>query len=181
MEKKFNNTNNKNNDKFFIKTLFVSFFSILVCIIALSSVTYAWISTSLSSEPNVIMGSRFALTINVVDENGVSVTGDQNDNGIYIYNFTNSGVYTVTLEMSSDTTATKGYCQIIANSTEKYQTEAISKNISYGVEKLTFTIKIVDASTIGFDARLGLSSNVNVHNGTELVIQSVSSTNTDNN
>ena len=79
------------------------------------------------------------------------------------------------LEIDEESTASKGYCQIVVNSTDKYQTEVFSKDVSNGVQTLTFKIKIESAATITFEPILGISSNVNVNNNTEITIPNLSS------
>ncbi len=166
---------NKNSDKFLLKTLFLSVFCALVCAIMLCSATYAWVTASVESDKNIIEGSRFALSVNVKNESNAEVEATSNLNGLYTYSFDKTGTYTVVLEIADESTASKGYCQIMVNDIDKYQTEVISESATDGIQTLTFKIKIESAATITFEPKLGISSNVNVNNNAEITIPNLSS------
>ena len=166
MKKSINSSEN-----FMFKMIFISVFCTLLCVVMMCSMTYAWFSDSIESEQNIIQGSRFALSVTIIDENNAVVNSTNNVNGVYTFNFTEEGEYTITLEMTEDSTASKGYCQIIANAIDEYNTEVISKD---GVQNITFKIKIENASIITFEPKLGISSNIGVTDDSVIIIKNIS-------
>ena len=142
---------------------------ILMCLVLLCSMSYAWFTASESSSENVIKSGFFALDIDVRDQNDDSVSVVGNPDGTHTCNFTNAGTYTITLKMTGDTTASKGYCELsISSVAEKMQTEPISKDASVGVEKLTFTIVTTEENTVVvFEPKWGISASSDIsHNST---------------
>ena len=165
--------NGKLTEKAFSQNLLVSILSILLCIVALCSITYAWFTTNVSSGENVIESGRFALDIKVIDMNGSPIDVINNDDGTYRCTFENVGVYTVVFKMTDDTTASKGYCEMTINATEKMQTAPISKDASIGFDPFTFTIEITHENTVVvFEPKWGISASPDIFNGGRLVIPS---------
>ena len=65
--------------------------------------------------------------------------------------------------MTPDSTATKGYCNVIPGERDKMQTAPISKDAEIGTEELTFTVNAVDADTvIAFEPKWGLPANATI-------------------
>ena len=168
----FSSNDEKLTDKAFSQNLLVSILSILLCIVALCSITYAWFTTNVSSGENIIESGRFALDILVTGEDGI-VNATDSANGIYRYTFANVGEYTVVFKMTDDTTASKGYCEMTINATEKMQTEPISKDTTIGLDPFTFTIEITHENTvIVFEPKWGISASPDVSNADRLVVSS---------
>ena len=174
MKKIFSTKDKKLTDKTFSQSMLISIISILLCVVALCSVTYAWFTTNVSSGENVIESSRFALDITVYDENDATIDVIDNADETYRCTFESVGVYTVVLKMSDDTTASKGYCEITINSTEKKQTTPISKDTTIGVDPFTFKIEITEANTvIVFKPKWGMSASADIANDGLLVTDEV--------
>ena len=162
----------KPSEKTFSQSILISVFSILLCLVLLCSMTYAWFTASESSSENVIKSGFFALDIDVLDENGDVVPVADNT-----CTFINAGTYTITLKMTGDTTASRGYCQLsISSVAEKMQTEPISKDAFVGVEEFTFTIVAEANTVVVFEPRWGISAAPDISNGSTLVLGEDSST-----
>ena len=171
MKNIFSSNDEKLTEKAFSQNLLVSILSILLCVVALCSITYAWFTTNVSSGENVIKSSRFALDIKVLDENGSPIDVINNNDGTYHCTFESTGVYTVELKMTDDTTASKGYCEMTINSTDKKQTEPISKDPSTDTDPFTFTIEITSKNTvIVFEPKWGISASSDISKGGQLVV-----------
>ena len=104
----FKSKEEKITEKAFTHGIFVSVLSILLCMVALVSTTYAWFTTDTSSSENVLESSRFALDISVKDVDGIPISVVESGSGIYSCTFDVVGVYTVVLTMTEDSNATKG-------------------------------------------------------------------------
>ena len=129
-----------------------------MCVVFLCSASYAWFTAAEKSAENVITSSFFALNIGVRDENNAIVPVTANDDGTHTCTFTNAGIYTVTLTMTEDTTASKGYCELTINSTQKKQTESISRNPDNGKNPFTFTIEVEAGTVVSFESKWGISA-----------------------
>ena len=140
MENMNTSKDEKITEKAFSQGLLVSVLSILLCIVGLCSVTYAWFTTDLSSGENTLESVRFALDITVVDEYGTVIIGKPTDNGKVTYNLSRGSSYTFTLEMTDDAKATKGYCTVLIDGVTKYTTSYISRDESIGHSPFIFTI-----------------------------------------
>ena len=145
MKKVFTPETEKVTDKAFTHGLLVSVFSILLCIVALCSMTYAWFSAGISSGVNTLEGGRFALDVTVTNTEGDVVVLTETEHGGYKCTLA-EGEYTVTLKMTDDTTASKGFCDITVNLSEIIHTSPVSKDEAIGHDPLSFTVKIVGES-----------------------------------
>ncbi len=163
--------NKKLPDKVFSQSMLISIFCMLMCLLLLCSMTYAWFRSSTTSNRNVIESGSFALDIDVRDANGNVVRVQDNANGTSTCTFSgDAGPYTVTLKMTDDTTASKGYCQLTIDSVaEKMQTKPISKDPSVGVERFTFTIQVEEDTVIVFEPKWGISAAADIAHGSTLV------------
>ena len=139
--------------------------SILMCLVFLCSASYAWFTATEKSGENVITSSFFALDINVLDEHGNVVVVQDNTDGTQTCTFSEAGTYTVTLRMTNDTTASKGYCELTINSTEKKQTDPISKNPANGENPFTFTIEVEAGTVVVFEPKWGVSASSDIASG----------------
>ena len=161
----FNSKEEKISEKVFTHRLLVSVISILICLFALGSSTYAWFSAGTSSGGNLLTSSSFALDILVSDADGNPVFVDGED-GRYTCTFDVVGVYTVVLSMTADSNATKGYCDVIFTSAEKLHTDLVSRDPSFGVDPLTFTVEIVtEGAVIGFVPKWGIPAYSQISDG----------------
>lgn len=124
MKNFFDYTDEKITEKAFMQCLVMSVAGILVCIISLCSITYAWFNNSISAGNNVLKAGSFDLTIEAKDNSTTAVKIEPQD-GVCKHTF-NPGQYTVTLKVTENSTA-KGYCIInIGNS--QYITERMGKS-----------------------------------------------------
>ena len=159
MKKVFTPTPERVTDKAFTHGLLVSVISILMCIVALCSMTFAWYNADITSGENVIESSRFALDIKIVnnaDDSDVVLT--ENDKGAFTCTLA-EGEYTVTLKMTDDTTASKGFCDIKIDLNEVFHTSPVSKDETIGHDPLSFTVKIVgESASVTFVPKWGISS-----------------------
>jgi hypothetical protein len=164
----------KLSEKTFVQGLIISGVSILICVVALCSMSYAWFVSDTTSGNNVIESAKFALDIYVTDDQGNSVPVISNSDGTFTCIIENAGLYTVGLEMTADSTASKGYCDIKVNSTEEKQTEPISRDPDIGVSTLSFTVDADVANTvIVFEPKWGISSSADIANGVILQISDI--------
>lgn len=168
MKNIFSSKNKKRSEKLFSQSMLISVFSILMCFVLLCSMSYAWFTASESSSENVIKSGFFALDIDVRDETGGTVSVVDNANGTHTCKFIDAGTYTITLKMTGDTTASKGYCELsISSVAEKMQTKPISKDASVGVEEFTFKIVVKANTVVEFEPKWGISAAADIsHNST---------------
>lgn len=152
-------TTNKLTDKAFSRLMITSLLGILVCITCLCSATWAWFSADTASGSNTLGSGSFGLVVTVTDANGVGVPVTERADGASVCTLGDAASYTVTLEMTHDTTVTKGFCTVKA-ANNAYQTAAIFR------EDLTpFTFKIEPTEpnmTLTFTPTWGLPANVAV-------------------
>ena len=167
MKNNVSSKNKKRSRKIISPGMLMPLFSIFVCLVFLCSASYAWFTATEKSGENVITSSFFALNIDVRDENGFAVAVQDNENGTHSCTFAEAGTYKVTLRMTDDTTASKGYCELTINSTQKKQTESISKNPYVGKNPFTFTIEVEANTVVVFEPKWGISASADIaHNGT---------------
>ena len=168
MKNIFTSNEEKITDKAFFRFLLTSVLGILVCIICLCSTTFAWFSTDMSSRANTLESAHFSLDVLVTDTNGDKFSATQNTDGTMTCNLEAVGEYEVTLSITGNTTATKGYCDISANNGETKRTSPISRDPNIGSEKFTFTIKTTEPNTtVTFTPKWGEAAHPNISNGDE--------------
>ena len=145
----------KLTDKAFSRLLLISVLSILVCIVCLCSATWAWFSAGTSSAGNTISSGKFALDVEVEDSTSVAVDLTETDGGIFACTLGDADTtYTVTVQMSADSTATKGFCTVKVGD-DSYYTASINETTA----SLTFYIKPTEANmTVTFVSVWGLPS-----------------------
>jgi len=120
-----NNNIDKLTDKAFSRSVVIAVVSIVMCIVCLCSATWAWFTTTTTSSENTIGSSTFGLVVTVVDGNGDLVPVTEREDGSFVCSLAGGGaVYSVTLEISEDTTATKGFCTV-KRGDRSYQTSSI--------------------------------------------------------
>jgi len=117
----------KVTEKHLRRVLISSVCCILLCMGCLVSTTWAWFTTTIVSEGNVIEIGTFDTEVTIM-LNSETVY----DHG---YTFEKSGVYTVKI---TNTGSTDGYCSVsFSVGNETYQTETIPSD-----ESVTFTVKV---------------------------------------
>lgn len=145
----------KLTDKAFSRLLLISVLSILVCIVCLCSATWAWFSAGTSSAGNTISSGKFALDVEIEDSTSVAVDLTESANGTYTCTLGDADTtYTVTVRISADSTATKGFCTVKVGD-ESYYTVSINETMS----SLTFYIQPTEANmTVTFVSVWGFPS-----------------------
>ena len=165
MKKIFASNDDKLTEKAFSQSLIISVLSILLCIVVLCSLTYAWFSEDVSSNTNKLESGHFSLYISEIrrEEDKIATAGENpvtaDDSGIYTLRA--AGTYIITLKLTDETTV-KGYCVVTVNGNE-YRTEVIvneqTKSEAYSTENAPFTFKITTMeadTTIKLESRWGV-------------------------
>ena len=171
----------KITDKAFSQSLIISVLSILLCIVVLCSITYAWFTSETSSSTNTLMSGSFDVTISVMKVNDgastvsdVTVTPDPNKAGIYHCELDTPGKYTVSFKLTDQSTV-KGHCVVMIDSEIKHTGAIIGAGTqnpenSTINDPFTFTIEISRATTVTFEPRWGVVVDPDIeYEGTYLI------------
>lgn len=138
----FSNTE-KPTEKAFSQSLLISVISILLCLVALCSMTYAWFNESVSSGSNSIKAGTCEVTITVISKEGQTYTFiPENSKPKFA-----SGTYTVTIGAKG--TASSAYC-VLRIGGKDYYTEQVAMN-----ETISFDITFGKDTTVEFIPRWG--------------------------
>lgn len=153
----------KITEKAFSHHLLVSILSILLCIVALCSITYAWFTSETQSGNNTLTAGSFHVTISVQN----SVTKEEmtlkahGKEGSWQCNLA-PGTYTISLKLTDDATV-KGHCKVQIGSGTVYHTDAIigekTNNVDTTTPKtdpFTFTLTVTEASTLTLEPVWGV-------------------------
>ena len=186
MKNFFDCKDEKITEKAFSQSLIISVVSILLCLVALCSMTYAWFTGSTSSGNNTLVSGTFDVTIVVSRvEDGVATasTGalepESNTEGKYTYKF-QPGTYEITLKLT-DTSTVKGHCVVTINGGEEQHTAAIIGTNTANVEnkELTdpfkFKITITKETTVVLEPRWGVVVNADIDYNEEIKVGTVPS------
>lgn len=148
----------KITEKAFSQGLLASVLSILLCLIALCSMSYAWFSEETASNSNTLVSGYFDFQVSIHQEvDGVLSAAkippaDTNDaQGTYSY-VLSAGTYTVVLDLNNDSTA-KGYCIVKIGSVEKHTGVIIGENTANREdyepnEPFKFTLVVEENDTV---------------------------------
>lgn len=169
MKNFFETKQEKITEKAFSQSLFISIASILICIVLLCSITFAWFSEDVSNNTNKVGAGRFDIGVKsvvlIATDGETEISADAS--GVYTLG---EGTYRVTVELDAETTA-KGYCIITVNGT-KYHTDVVvneqTKNDVYTTPNSPFTFELVipdGGATVTFDSRWGIPAVVDVTYG----------------
>ena len=169
-ETRFSSEQKKLTEKAFTQSMIISVVGILLCVIALCSVTWAWFGEDISSEPNTLEVGRFDLVLAVEDVAkepvDVSVTSD----GSQLCTLGATGEYKVTLTVTPDSNVSKGFAMLSIGE-ESYKTEAIYQDRN---RAFTFTVKANEVPANGIDicayAVWGSPANANLAAGGTVTI-----------
>lgn len=154
-------------DSVFLKKVIISVVTILICITALCSATYALFSEDVSAGQNNIVSGNFDLAFSAEGAGG-TVAVSETPEGKYTCTLTVPGTYTFTLAASADSTATKGYCLVTADGTT-YRTAPVYREEG---GELTFTVTTHEIGVkLIFTPIWGISAHEDIGNGGELVIE----------
>ena len=173
MKNFFDCKDKKITEKAFSQSLIISVVSILLCIVALCSVTYAWFTGETTSGSNTLMSGSFDVKITISElVDGVAsanaIEAESNNEGKYTYKL-QPGTYEISLALTEDSTV-KGHCVVtIGNDTQ--HTDAIIGTNTANVENATMTdpfkfkITVTEDTTIILEPRWGVVIGPDIENG----------------
>ena len=151
--KKQNSNTEKLGDKAFVRLITMSVFGILLCIVCLCSSSYAWFSTSLSNNSNVIQSAQCLLTVVANDGDNELV---QNEDGSTT--ITASGTYTVTVSLPEGSSS--GYCVIKAGGNVYH-----SDYIAWDEAPAEFSFTLVVSDGYDFSGSVVLAPHWGIYSG----------------
>lgn len=155
MKSFFTSNDEKITEKAFSHSLAVSVFSILLCLVLLCSMTYAWFTDGTVSSSNTLVSGSFALDISVAQDGGepIAVTAVEGEDGVWSCTLPDKEEeYIVTLTLDPDSTA-KGHCIVRINGMDK-NTDAIIGDRTANKDRytknspFTFTIQTTENDTV---------------------------------
>ena len=111
---------NKLTEKGFTQSITVSVISILLCIIALCSVSWAWFSENVTSSLNTIKTGNCTVTVSVIHD-GEEFGPNAGTSGMYTFEASESYQITIT----STGSAESSYCKLVIGGQDFY-TEQVS-------------------------------------------------------
>ena len=126
-------------ERIFLRSFVISVVGALICIIALSTSTWAWFAGSIRSDTNSLEVANCNIEVIVKEADQVSTVSTNNegetyDDG-YVYSLTGGKKYTITLIPGGS--ATTCYCRMLINDS-KYITQQIA--ISGNGEGISFDL-----------------------------------------
>lgn len=145
----------KVSDKEFTRIMISSVLGIMLCVICLAGLTWAWFSGSVSSAANNITAASFNIQIDVNVKGTETPVSPTVENGIYSFSLENNKAYDV--KITADGTATTGYCGVTLgeNSYHTIQIFNISDESRSGSllstdrpQEITFTVNATDSTLL---------------------------------
>ena len=143
----------KVSDKEFTRIMISSVLGIMLCVICLAGLTWAWFSGSVSSAANNITAASFNIQIDVKVKGTEKTVPPTVENGIYSFSLENNKAYDV--KIKADGTATTGYCEVIFGG-NRYHTIQIFNNSDESnsgsllstdrPQEITFTVNATDST-----------------------------------
>lgn len=183
MKNFFDCKDEKITEKAFSQSLIISVVSILLCIVALSSVTYAWFTGETTSGSNTLMSGSFDVKITVSKlEDGVAsanaIEAESNNEGKYTYKLL-PGTYEISLALTEDSTV-KGHC-VVTIGIDTQHTDAIIGANTANVENAAMTdpfkfkITVTAETTVFLEPRWGVVVNADIDYDEEIKVETVPS------
>ena len=159
----------KISDKVFFHNMIISVVSILVCMIALCSMSYAWFTDETESCSNTLISGSFDVKIavsNVADESAIE--SNLNDKGKYYYEL-QPGTYEISFKLTEESTV-NGHCMVMIGSDAVQHTDAIieTSTADTGNENMPdfkFTIKVTEKTTVILEPLWGVVVEPDISNG----------------
>ena len=170
MKNFFDCKDEKITEKSFSQSLIISMVSILLCLVALCSITFAWFVGSTSSSNNTLVSGSFDVTVSVKAQDDTLVTPIDGK-----YNLTPGQKYTVTLE-PTQTATVKGYCIVNINGENKktgviLDDEMVDDVYTTATAPFEFTIVVErDNTVVTFESHWGIPADPVIVNGGTLTI-----------
>ena len=166
MKNFFDTKDEKITEKAFSQGILISVLSILLCLVALCSITYAWFTGETTSGKTTLMSGTFDLDDIQISklENGVSkaktYAPDKVENGVYSYKLS-PGTYKIVLVLDDQSTA-KGHCIVEIGDVKKHTEAIIGKNTGNqaGYEEnapLEFSITVTEEVVVKFQPVWGVN------------------------
>ena len=173
LKKNKHDGNDIDADKTFVRSIAISFFAVIICVVMLAASSFAWFTTSIESS-NVIESSVYKLEITILsDEAGATtITLTANDNGEFTFDAEAGVTYIITAAPTAETTARTGYIKLttdgMAAGESLYSTQIDREGEN---TELSFSLRFDDATTVSIFRRWGTSSRDerDIHNGDNLV------------
>lgn len=137
-------------DKAFSHMMFTSFFAIFVCIVFLTSSTFALFYDNVPSVGNNLKAMGACLLSVTVEQGGEPLSGIES--GVELEQ---GKTYRVTLSLPSDSAS--GYCVIVAETGEFY-TPYIAHHDNAIAETVSFELIVGTTQTVRFESRWGIYS-----------------------
>lgn len=183
MKNFFDCKDEKITEKAFSQSLIISVVSILLCIVALCSVTYAWFTGETTSGSNTLMSGSFDVKITVSKlEDGVAsanaIEAESNNEGKYTYKLP-PGTYEISLALTEDSTV-KGHC-VVTIGIDTQHTDAIIGANTANVENAAMTdpfkfkITVTAETTVFLEPRWGVVVNADIDYDEEIKVETVPS------
>ena len=185
MKNFFDCKDEKITEKAFSQSLIISVVSILLCIVALCSVTFAWFTGSTSSGNNTLIAGSFDVDISVSQVEGDVASANaieaiSNAEGKYTYEL-QPGTYEITLKLT-DTSTVKGHCVVTIGNGAEQHTDAIigdnTANVDESTTKtdpFTFKITVTEVTTVTLEPRWGVVVNADIDYNEEIKVGTVPS------
>ena len=168
MHNLFDSKNEKLTEKAFSQSLLISVLSILLCIVALCSITYAWIVGESTSTGNTLLAGSFDLTISVTkDGDEFPVIADADRDGVWICNLAEEGTYTVNLKLKEESSV-KGHCIVKVGDDDYKHTDAIFDTAN---ADFIFTIKVTESTKVTFEPRWGVVVEPDIQQGEAITVK----------
>ena len=187
MKNFFDCKDEKITEKAFSQSLIISVVSILLCLVALCSMTYAWFTAETTSSSNTLTSGSFDVTIavskvenNVATASTGTIDPESNTEGKYTYKLQQPGTYEITLTLTNESTV-KGHCAVTINGGEEQHTAAIIGTNTANVENkeitdpFKFKITITKETTVVLEPRWGVVVNADIDCNEEIKVGTVQS------
>ena len=179
MNKFFDSKDEKITEKVFSQNMIISVLSIVLCLVALCSITYAWFSGETTSNGNKLTSGNFDIAVELAPTEGDPASGSVTLLEDGTYQLTGAGRYTVTLMPTPDTTV-KGYCLLTVDGTSSYKTDMIlpltpqTEDESEQISAFVFTLETAEDVILKIEAYWGIPAEYDVANGSTLVLNAPS-------
>ena len=159
----------KVSDKSFSRILLSSIFGAFICVFCLAGLTWAWFTSSVSSNANTISAAKFDVVITVKHSNNTEVT--PNIDGSYSLE---NGTYSVTVKATGD--ASTGYCKIVLNGQVYHSIQLFPAGGEGKPQTVSFTVNVSSTCTLTITPQWGsYTGNKSVSEGSELTVSAENS------
>ena len=143
----------KVSDKSFSRILLSSIFGAFICVFCLSGLTWAWFTSSVSSNANTISAAKFDVVI-TVKNNDSNTEVTPNIDGSYSLE---NDEFSVTVKATGD--ASTGYCKIVLNEQEYHSIQLFPAGGEGKRQDVSFTVTASSACTLTIVPQWGSYAN----------------------